>query len=590
MSEATFVSEEKSSARSRHQGVLRLNLRLFADLPIFLRILPLSLLTIVLASVAPSFFRWYSGKFAAGEGEFRLPPGLDRLASELPFSLTGVGVILGLAIFFRIAAWALFETSGMWATLGIHGRMVRALGRTRTTFFDENPSGRLINRLIRDYDEVRSTAVIFVGDFLNAMVEIFAVAGVAYLASPLAATLILPLLVLFFYIQYHRSGMIDHSRTFSAVGTSQVIARQTDLIEGLEVYLLYGKSARLLQRLAGSFSHYIRASALTNQIETWASFWMRSSAETFSFGVLIFVVHALARGEIDAPLAGVMISALFGTTSSIGWLDFASGLISRSAPHIRRVYDFVDLPEESSEENAPPAPDAASAPLLSLGRAPEIEFRNYSMSYRKDTPLILDRLSVRFPAGQKTALIGRTGSGKTSVIQALLRMVYLREGEILLDGESVFGRELRSLRREFGVVPQFPYLFEGTLRSNLDRTGTAEDPPLEESLRAVGLQKSLDFAVAEGGTNLSLGERQLICLARVLASGKKIVLMDEPTSGLDPETDYRVSQVLRRAFAGKTLVTVAHRLDSLGDYDRVVEMSGGRVVWEGTPAELAARG
>src|SRR5690606_22400809 len=144
----------------------------------------------------------------------------------LRFSATGAGVLILLAILCRIAAWACFETSGMWSSMRLHRKMVDALGRTRTTFFDENPSGRLINRLIRDYDEVRSTAIIFVGDFLNAVVEILSVAVIAYLANAWAALLVVPLLGIFFYMQFHRSAMIEHARTFSAVATSHVIGRK----------------------------------------------------------------------------------------------------------------------------------------------------------------------------------------------------------------------------------------------------------------------------------------------------------------------------------------------------------------------------
>jgi ABC-type multidrug transport system fused ATPase/permease subunit len=171
-------------------------------------------------------------------------------------------------------------------------------------------------------------------------------------------------------------------------------------------------------------------------------------------------------------------------------------------------------------------------------------------------------------------------------------MVHVRAGDIRIDGYSIFDEDQRELRRRFGVVPQSPYLFAGTLRSNLDRTGEIArargEAALEAALEAVGLKLSLDLPIAEGGQNLSLGERQLVCLARVIAAGKKIVLMDEPTSGLDPETDARVNRVLRGALGDATVITIAHRLESLSSYDRVIELSAGRKVWEGPPREHPA--
>jgi ATP-binding cassette subfamily C (CFTR/MRP) protein 1 len=569
--EARFIKEESVGKTA---GVVALNWRLFRSFPIFLALLPLTMLTIFLSSAAPSLFRWYSASFSNSTPPLRIP-GTDI---DLRFTLAGLVLMTLAAIFFRVTAWALFEISGMWSSQRIHADMVRGLSRTRTTFFDENPSGRLINRLVRDFDEVRTTAIIFVGDLFNAGIEILSIAVVASFASPWAAVVLVPLIAGFSYIQFHRSEMLDHARALSAIATGQVLARKNDLIEGREIFLLYGRAEHLLERMARSFRTYVQASALTVQIDIWASFWIRISAELFSFAVLLLMSAAVVGGDLDAALAGVIISSLFGITASIGWLDFATSLISRSSPHVRRVFEFVDLPLEETEEGQPSrTPQVRSS---EPSESAEIEFMDYSMSYRSDTPVILSHLDLRIPAGSKTALVGRTGSGKTSVIQALLRMVYVREGDIRIRGQSAFDMDLGDLRRLFGVVPQSPYLFEGTIRTNLDRLGTLSTGSLQSAIEAVGLKFALDQAVSEGGQNLSVGERQLVCLARVIAADRKIILMDEPTSGLDPETDARISTVLTTTLKSKTVLTIAHRRESLGRYDRVIEMQAGRLVSE----------
>lgn len=549
-SSSRFIKDEAIPTRS---GLLALNWRLFGSLRLFLALLPLSIATILLSSAAPSVFRWYSGSFASG---------------EVGFTLVGLVTITALAIVLRIAAWAFFEISGMWSSQRLHQDMVRGLARTRTTFFDENPSGRLINRLIRDFDEVRSTAIIFVGDFFNASIEVLSIGVVAAFASPWAALLMLPLLGGFAYAQYFRSEMLNHARALGVIATSQVLSRKNDLIEGREIFLLYGRAEHLLQRMSNSVRDYVRASALTSQVEIWASFWVRVFAETYSFGVLLLMTAALARGDVSETLVGVIISSLFGVTASIGWLDFATSLVSRSSPHVRRVFEFVDLPTEASEEMAAPR-SPRSSPLQEEG----IVFEHYSMSYRPDTPVILSDLNLALPSGSKTALVGRTGSGKTSVMQALLRMVYVRSGDIRIDGESIFEMDVRDLRRRFGVVPQSPYLFAGTVRSNLDRLGAIPEATLTQAMAAVRLDLPLDHSVSEGGLNLSTGERQLVCLARVIAANRPIILMDEPTSGLDPETDARISEVLHTALADRTVLTIAHRRESLRSYDRIVDMT-----------------
>ena len=152
--------------------------------------------TIVASSAAPLIFRWYSGQLSSGAAEF---------------TLNGLILLVALATALRFAAWALFEISAMWSSQLIHAGMVRGMSRTRTTFFDENPSGRLINRLVRDYDELRFNAIVFVSDFFNSLVEVLSVAVIAALASPWASLLMVPLLLIFAYVQWNRSAMIDHS-------------------------------------------------------------------------------------------------------------------------------------------------------------------------------------------------------------------------------------------------------------------------------------------------------------------------------------------------------------------------------------------
>jgi ABC-type multidrug transport system fused ATPase/permease subunit len=300
MPDVSFVKDE---LLAKPEGLLKLNWRLFRSLRVFIGLLPLTMLVILISSAAPSFYRWYSGSFANDA----MPAPIPFLGIDLDFTLAGLFLITALAMSLRIAAWALFEISGMWSSQGIHSEMVEGMSRTRTTFFDENPSGRLINRLIRDYDEVRSTAIIFMGDFFNATVEILSIAVVTSFASPWAAVMTLPLLAGFSYVQFHRSGMLDHARGLSAIATGQVMGRKNDLIEGREIFLLYGRAEHLLRRISRSFRSYVQAAALTVHIDIWASFWIRIFAESFYLVVLLQIKFARYRGDISPKHARVFI-------------------------------------------------------------------------------------------------------------------------------------------------------------------------------------------------------------------------------------------------------------------------------------------
>jgi ABC-type multidrug transport system fused ATPase/permease subunit len=595
-----FVVDEKISEKG---GLVDLNWRLFRELSLFKKLFPLTVITIFLGSIAPSFYRWYSAKVAVGSLPLPLfseatvvgswVSGTTFFDSSLPFSLEGLIWLTAAATFFRIAAWAFFEISGMWASGKIHDDMIKGLTRTRTTFFDENPSGRILNRLVRDFDEVRSTGIIFVGDLFNATIEILCVLVIAAFASPFTIVLGLPLFASFYVIQGYRARHLDRARSEAAVATSLVLSRQTDLIEGRSVFLLYGKSDELLRRMTESLRRYLKTSFAATRVELLASFLIRSSAEVFSFIVILFLIYSLKSETMSLAFAGVILSALFGITGSIGWLDFATGHVTASLPHLRRVFEFTDLPPEEQEEGDArwmSSSRETGAAVSPSGLARKIDFRNLTISYRQDTPIILDRLNLSFELGHKIALVGRTGSGKTSLVQTLLRMVYVHEGDVQIGGQSIYAEDLSRLRGMFGVVPQSPYLFEGTLRSNLDRNEERTDAELLAALEKVGLsQLTLETTVEEGGRNFSLGERQLLCLARVLSAGRKIILMDEPTSGLDPVTDARLSRVLRTAFLDCTVLTIAHRRESLLFYDRVIELEAGKVIWDGLPAEWLKR-
>lgn len=176
MTSSKFIKQEKVF---RTNDLIRLNLRLFRSLPLFLVLLPFTVVFVLLASAAPSFFRWYAAKYTS------------NIAAQ--FTLEGLFWVAVLAALFRVTAWIFFEVSAMWSSQSLFSEMIQALSKTRTTFFDENPSARIMNRLIRDYDELRSTAIIFAGDFLNATIEVIGISVVASFASPWAMAMVIPL-------------------------------------------------------------------------------------------------------------------------------------------------------------------------------------------------------------------------------------------------------------------------------------------------------------------------------------------------------------------------------------------------------------
>lgn len=225
----------------------------------------------------------------------------------------------------------------------------------------------------------------------------------------------------------------------------------------------------------------------------------------------------------------------------------------------------------------------------------EFEVKGLSVSYSPDLPLVLKDISFSVEAGQRIGIVGRTGAGKSSLTLALLRLINPQSGSILIDGVDISTVKLQSLRSKIAFIPQDPVLFSGTIRSNLDYFEEVPKKKLNDALRRVKLLSeensektglfTLGSPIGAGGANMSQGQRQLLCLARVLIRDPKIIILDEATSAVDNATDLWIQDTIRGEF-NRTLIVVAHRLRTIASFDKVVVIDDGRIGEIGTPAEL----
>ncbi|MFT4799946.1 MAG: ATP-binding cassette subfamily C (CFTR/MRP) protein 1, partial [Candidatus Azotimanducaceae bacterium] len=382
--------------------------------------------------------------------------------------------------------------------------------------------------------------------------------------------------------------MMSHAREIRAVKIGEALHRETDLIEGRAIFSLYGRQKNLLERIHIAFGDSMNIQLFYAKLMAWGMLWMGLISAFYATVVYGFLVYGLQNGLLTATLAAVVITAVFNLNNIFFGLAWDMSFLGETASHARRAFFMIDLPHETTEESKlvklsePDVRDLPDGTLMG-----DIVFDHYSMSYRENTPLILNSLSLTLPAGKKIGVIGRTGAGKSSVMQSLFRMVYHHKGDIRIGGESIFGISVSSLRRHFGVVPQDPYLFMGTIRFNLaGDSQQSTDDQMMAALDTVGLKLDLDARVAEGGKDYSVGERQLLCLARLVLLDKQFILMDEPTSSLDRRTDENIQRLLTTVLADKTVITIAHRLESLEGYDLIVEMAEGKLQRQGPPSQM----
>jgi ABC-type multidrug transport system fused ATPase/permease subunit len=490
------------------------------------------------------------------------------------------------ATILRFTGFAIWEVGGQFAAMRLFDTIIEHLRQVRTTFFDEFPSGKIVNRVVRDFDRLKLHGAIRIGDTFYALVELVALAAIQGFANPWVLFLVAPSLAALLYLQQQVSPLIQRAAILRSARFGEVLHRQADITEGQSHFVLYGHANALLRSFRTTVENFIQLHILRATLEAWAFFWVNTVINMFTGIALLGIVLASRNLTLSLAMAAVLITALTKLSGATRWLFYASGYLYESAGEADRIFEYVDLPNEVDEELSPKVKLAASRALEATLPSRTLEISQYSMSYRPSTPFILKDLSLTIPYGQRVGIIGRTGAGKSSFFQALFRMVYVHGGDIRFDNRSLLLLPIEEARSIMSVVPQNPYLFRGTLRSNLDPRGLSTQAKLSAICEMVGLPIALDHEISLGGTNLSVGERQLLCLARILLHRSPIVLMDEPTSSIDPVSDAAVQRTIREHLHECTLITIAHRLETLTQFDRIVEFSAGSVVRDGTPQEI----
>lgn len=269
---------------------------------------------------------------------------------------------------------------------------------------------------------------------------------------------------------------------------------------------------------------------------------------------------------------------------------------------VERLVDYTENLENEAVSGIPLAIDEEGHELKTLQIVPDeswpsrgdISFENVHLRYRPDLPDVLNNVSFSVQSQTKVGIVGRTGAGKSSLIYALFLLTRPHKGKIVIDGQDIQSLPINVLRHRLAIIPQDPVVFSGTLRSNLDPFAEHTDEEMWECLTRCGLTdavdpaKGLDMEVAESGENWSMGQRQLICLARAMLKKSKIIILDEATASVDMATDTLIQTSLRKYFATCTIVTIAHRLFTIMDYAQIVVLDQGKVIETGSPAELMA--
>lgn len=320
-----------------------------------------------------------------------------------------------------------------------------------------------------------------------------------------------------------------------------------------------------------------------------ANRWLGIRLEMVGNIIILFAAlfAILNRDTISPGIAGLSIAYALQITQSLNWLVRSISSLETEAVAVERVREYTQTKSEAvwntSSETLPKNwPDSGT-----------IEFNNFQARYRDGMELVLKGISFKVNGGEKVGIVGRTGAGKSSLTLALFRIIESAGGSILIDGEDISKLGLHALRSRLTIIPQDPVLFSGSLRLNLDPFECNSDDELWTALEHAhlksfveGLTSGLNHEITEGGENLSVGQRQLVCLARALLRKTKVLVLDEATACCDLTTDDLIQKTIRTEFKGCTVLTIAHRLNTIHDSDKVIVLENGEISEFASPNEL----
>ncbi|OBZ66416.1 Metal resistance protein YCF1 [Grifola frondosa] len=486
----------------------------------------------------------------AGAGKYLLGYGLFSLSSSL------LGATAAILI------WVLCSVR---SAKRLHDSMLQAVIRAPLTFFELTPTGRILNLFSRDtyvVDQILARVIQNVVRTLCVTAMIVLVIGYSF---PLFLVAVPPLAWFYLRVMIYYLATSRELKRLDAVSRSPIFAWFSESLNGLSTIRAYDQQRLFVANNERRVDRNQICYLPSISVNRWLAVRLEFVGATIIFIAAMLALVALITTGVDAGLVGFVLSYALNTTGSL-------------------------LPSEAPAE----IPDATPVDWPSKG---EVEFRQYSTRYRPELDFVLKDISVKINPKEKIGICGRTGSGKSSLLLSLFRVIEPSSGSIYIDGVDVTKIGLHDLRSAISIVPQSPDLFEGTIRENIDPTGAYQDAEIwvalsQSHLKAFveSLPEGLDAPVREGGSSLSAGQKQLLCFARALLRKSKILVLDKvTTSAVDLETDKAIQDIIRGPqFADVTMLTIAHRVNTILESDRVLVLNAGRVVEFDTPRNLLA--
>uniref|UniRef100_A0A182PLM5 Multidrug resistance-associated protein 1 n=1 Tax=Anopheles epiroticus TaxID=199890 RepID=A0A182PLM5_9DIPT len=475
---------------------------------------------------------------------------------------------------------------GTWqAAKHLHATLLQAVLRLPIAFFDITPTGRILGRFSKDVDILDNTLPITVSELNYCFFEVVATLVVISISTPIFAAVIVPIGILYYAVQRFYVATSRQLKRLESVSRSPIYSHFGETIQGVQTIRAYS----LQDRFITESDERVDANQLCYCPSIIANRWLAVRLEMVGNLIILFAAlfAVLGRETMNPGLVGLSVSYALQITQTLNWLVRMTSDVETNIVAVERIKEYGETKQEAAWE----------LPNSTLPRDwPEqgrVEFRDFQVRYREGLELVLRGISFTVDGGEKVGIVGRTGAGKSSLTLALFRIIESAGGSIVIDGQDISQLGLHALRSRLTIIPQDPVLFSGTLRINLDPFNAHSDDDIWKALEHAhlktfvkGLTAGINHEVTEGGENLSVGQRQLICLARALLRKTKVLILDEATAAVDLETDDLIQRTIRTEFKDCTVLTIAHRLNTIMDSDKVIVLDKGQIVEFAPPAEL----
>ncbi|GAB4841267.1 Multidrug resistance-associated protein 5 [Ancistrocladus abbreviatus] len=493
------------------------------------------------------------------------------------------------------SSWFVFVRALLVATFGLAAaqklfvRMLRSVFRAPMSFFDSTPAGRILNRVSIDQSVIDLDIPFRLGGFASTTIQLLGIVGVMMKVTWQVLLLVVPMAIACLWMQkYYMASSRELVRIVS-IQKSPIINLFGESIAGAATIRGFGQEKRFVKRNLYLLDCFARPFFCSIAAIEWLCLRMELLS-TFVFAFCMVLLVSFPRGSIDPSMAGLAVTYGLNLNARLSRWILSFCKLENKIISIERIHQYCEIPSE-----APPIIENSRLPST----WPEngtIELVDVKVRYKDNLPLVLHDLTCKFPGGKKIGIVGRTGSGKSTLIQALFRMVEPTAGRILIDDIDITTIGLHDLRSRLSIIPQDPSLFEGTIRGNLDPLEEHTDQEMWQALDKSQLGalirrrgQKLDSPVLENGENWSVGQRQLVSLGRALLKQARILVLDEATASVDTATDNLIQRVIRSEFRDCTVLTIAHRIPTIMDSDLVLVLSDGQVAEFDSPARLMDR-